>query len=405
MLNGSPLAAGGTFTQADIDSSRISYQQKAVKPIASAGQLNLSGPPKISGANAVWAADDGTGDSEIFFYNGGTGSVTQVTNNGVNDTLPQISGSNVVWKSDTGTAAEIYLYNGSTGVTTRVTNNSIEDTNPQISDTFIAWQKQYTTESDVGYYRLSTGTSGTIDGSISYDDTQVKLSGTKVAFTRNDLTPADLDGIYFYNLDGGGTPIRVAAKNAAYSDSLVGIAGSTVVWERYYSASSQSDILYDSDPNVGGFNVISNNPDFNDYNTIVSDSSIAFIRNQVLSNNFDGIYLYEFGSGNTTRITTTLASSPTISGLSGSNIAWYDNSSGHYQVSLYSNGVTKPVAGGAVEEALFALSGANGVWIGGTLVNFNKVFFYDGTTPSDTFGFTVSDGSLSTSGTFNVTIS
>jgi len=82
--------------------------------------------PKISGNNIVWYANDGN-DDEIYWWDGS--ATTQFTNNATDDKFPAISGSNVAWMRDDGDDFEIYLWDGSARCrlpTTRKSTISVE---------------------------------------------------------------------------------------------------------------------------------------------------------------------------------------------------------------------------------------------------------------------------------------
>jgi beta propeller repeat protein len=394
-LNGNRLNAGSTFTQADLDSSRISYQQNPAKSIAS-GQPVDANSLKTSGVNAVWSAQDSSGDSEIFFFNGS--SVKQLTNNTVADSKPQIAGDNVVWQSGTGANAEIYLYKGSTGQTLRITNDGSADSAPQISDSHIVWQKRSGGQSNVLFYNLSNGTTGTISNSGSSSDNQPLLSGNKVAFVRD-------SGIHFADL-GSGNVTQASSSAGSYTDTLKGITGNTVVWERRYSATGDTDILYNTNP-ASPISVrnVNSSAVFNDTNAIVEGNSIAFIRNQTNGNSHDGIYRFNLSSGTEQQLTGSLPSTAQLTGMSGADIVGHSIVPGQVKTFIYRAGALTQLDGGAAQEGSASISGSNLMWLGGSsLNNPNQVFQYDSATSSDSIGFNVSDGGLSTDGTLNITI-
>ncbi|MBD1853090.1 cadherin-like domain-containing protein [Leptolyngbya sp. FACHB-711] len=393
-LNGNRLSAGSTFTQADLDANRISYQQNSTKAIAS-GTIDANSL-KTAGVNAVWSAQDGTGDSEIFLFNGS--SVQQLTNNTVTDSKPQIAGDNVVWQSGAGANAEIYLYKGSTGQTLQLTNDGSADSAPQISDSHVVWQKRSGNQSSVQFYNLSNGATGTLNNSTSNGDNQPLLAGNKAAFLRD-------NGIYFADLSSG-TVTQASSNAASYADTLKGITGNTVVWERRYSATGDTDILYNTNPTspISAQNVNSSAV-FNDTNAIVAGNTIAFIRNQTSGSTADGIYLFNLGTRTEQQLTGSLPSNAQLTGLSGSDIVGQSIVPGQVKTFVYRAGALAQLDGGAVQEGAASISGSTLMWLGGnSLNNPNQVFLYDSATRSDSFGFSVSDGGLSTDGTLNITI-
>lgn len=398
-LNNNRLTTGSTFTQADLDNNSIRYQQNPAKAIAS-GQIDPNSL-KTSGVNAVWAAQDGSGDSEIFFFNGS--SVRQLTDNAVNDSKPQIAGNSVVWQSGSGANSEIYLYKGSTGQTLRLTNDSSDDASAQISDSYVVWQKQAGGQSNVQFYSLSGNTVGTLGNSSSGGDTQPLLAGDKVAFVRDGL--GSNSGIYFGDLSSGS--VTQASRSAnSYTDTLKGITGSTVVWERRYATTGDTDILYNSNPSSpNAVRNVNSSAVFNDTNAIVSGNSIAFIRRQTSGDAANGIYLYNLSSGTEQRLTGSLPSTAQLTGMSGSEIVGQSIVPGQVKTFVYRAGTLTQLDGGAIQEGAASISGSTLMWLGGnSLSNPNQVFMYDSATSSDSFGFSVSDGGLATDGSLNITI-
>ncbi len=93
---------------------------------------------EISGDNMCWLGDDGH-DDEVFFYDGSTGTIRQISDNAYDDWFPRISGRNVVWYCrDAGTLSdEIYYFNGAG--TERLTSNSWTDAYPDVSGNNVVW--------------------------------------------------------------------------------------------------------------------------------------------------------------------------------------------------------------------------------------------------------------------------
>jgi hypothetical protein len=403
-LNGTLLGVGSAFTQTDIDNNRLTYKQNSVKTISSTGGIAAGDPPKISGSNVVWAAQDSTGDTEIFLYRGSMGAVTQLTNNAVDDRDPEIFGSNVVWQSDTGTNAEIYLYNGTTGVTTQLSNNSVEDRNAKISDGYVVWQRQISaSHHDIRYYRLSDGLSGTVDPSATFDDTDPAISGSKVVFRRDDTAATVSDGIYFVDLASGTGETQVSFGNSTYTDRRPQISGSTVVWERDFTDGNR-DIRYDSDLLVPGSQVIDSSPTLIDEQPLISGNHIVFERTGTPGSTQDGGYVFNISTGTVNRFIS--ASSYSINSIDGNLVGWTTGGGGA-TANLYNiaTGTAQVLDGGVSLQGLVSVSGPNAAWLGASGPSVvDRLFFYDGSIVADSFGFSVSDGSLTTNGTFNFTI-
>jgi len=75
-------------------------------------------------------------------------TVTQLTNNSINDRDPQISGSNVVWVGTfPATRSEIFIWDGTS--TTQLTNNNTYDRDPQISGSSVVWHGRDGSDSEI----------------------------------------------------------------------------------------------------------------------------------------------------------------------------------------------------------------------------------------------------------------
>ncbi len=66
-------------------------------------------------------------------------SITQITDNGVNDEVPQVSGNRIVWRAYDGHDHEIMLYDAITGAITQLTDNAAEDWEPHIAGAAVVW--------------------------------------------------------------------------------------------------------------------------------------------------------------------------------------------------------------------------------------------------------------------------
>ncbi|HEY9625548.1 MAG TPA: cadherin-like domain-containing protein [Crinalium sp.] len=407
--NGVALGQGGTFTQADIDGGLISYQQQAV-----------AGVPDTTGITSI-----------------------------------RISGSSAAWISGTGTNAEVYYLNGATGAVTRLTNDSLEDVSVNIDGNTVVWQTKVGANNSDIKFSLDGAAAVTLDSTTTLDDTNPFVSGSKIAFERQDSKSGN-DGIFIYDT---GTSKLVNTKAAPSSKiggakvTLNGISGSNALWTAVYGTgnAAQGDVYF-SDGNTS--KAISTSASLNDFNPIISGSKILFQRNASGVNN-DGIFSYDLGTNQATKLTPANTDSAKLQlvGFDGTNAVWtFSTGSGQaaQRDIFFYNGTTataidnstsfddfSPVLSGS--NLLFVRKGlgdttSDGVYLYNTstlaftrlstsatdvpagLVGSNalwqstsdagtQLFAYDGTTTTDSFGFSVSDGSLSVDGTLNITIS
>jgi TolB protein len=97
-------------------------------------------------------------------YAGST--VTQVTDNAYEDSLPQIQGDYVVWQGRMETDWEIFVYNITTGVTTRVTDNSYDDVFPRTDGNHVVWLELGESGGEIFVYDIASE----IAIQVTYDD-------------------------------------------------------------------------------------------------------------------------------------------------------------------------------------------------------------------------------------------
>ncbi|MBD2088360.1 hypothetical protein H6F67_00540 [Microcoleus sp. FACHB-1515] len=438
LFNNAPLALNSTFTQADIDSGRISYRNQSTKEIPNSN--SSSAFVYTSGNNAAWISGSGS-NAEIYFYNGATGQTKRLTTNSVEDSSLAISGSNAAWISGTGTNAEIYFYNGTTDATTRVTTNSRRDRELSLDGELVAWRTDYSDESDV-QYSINGGSVAAVDSSTSHSDFNPIVSGSYISFDRsfgsNTTNPAR--GIYLFN-----TNTRASAIKLPFSD--VGrvfnrkMFGSKVAWNILPDNTDLYDIYFYDGSNTFS---IDNSNTIDDYLTSISGSgAIAFTRKTsstdskqvfwapAISNPMDlrsvgsnvfglpeasGTYLtwdtrygsdknVEYYNGSTTySIDNGTRYNDDFSRISGSNIAFRRDDTlgaaddGWYLFDLEAV-TTRRITSDITNLSVVGMNGKN-VFLHNTANS--RLLFYNGTTNADSFGFTVSDGSVSTSGTFNI---
>jgi hypothetical protein len=406
VLNGVPLQLNATFTQDDINNGRVNYQQT---PIHAIGKTSSRiDPPRISGSNVVWSSFDGT-DNEIFFYNGTTGAVKQLTNNSVDDTNPQIFGKNVVWQSGNDDSTEIFFYNGTTGATRRLTKNSSKDYAPQISDNYVIWQSKFGDRySHIQFWNSRENQFGTVGNDEDLNDFQPSLDGSVLAFRRNQISGDTNDGIYVLNLqfaNDGDTPLKITSN-----ENLSGLSRSTVVWSKLYKNTSGSDSDVEFWDQRRTIYSVNNSSTFDDDSPVVSDPYIAFQRRQASNISRNGVYLYNIDTASTTRIGNyTDYGLPYQQGISGNHVVWTDGGGtlgNDTEVFFYNGNKTLQLTNDSTGDTDPVVSGPNVAWLNQNYqTQAKRILFYDGTTTKDNFGFTVADGAGgSTSGLFSITI-
>ncbi|HEY9630487.1 MAG TPA: cadherin-like domain-containing protein [Coleofasciculaceae cyanobacterium] len=394
LLNGSSLTIGAKFTQAQIDGGQVGYRNefgiKRITSSPSAGYDSL----KISGLNAVWL-DQG----EIYFYNGTTSATTKLTTNGSNFN-PQISGSNIVWERIApGEDAEIFVYNGSS--VTQLTNDTLQDRSPKISGAYVTWirtssrdpQSPFYYRTQIQLYDGSTGQIAQIASGTEYSN--VDISGTNLTWER-------FNEIYFYN----GSTTTLTGNNAE-QDGLPQVSGSNIAWVGsdsdtnaiyrdaiYFYNGSQTTKLANvrgsiGDHEISGSNVVWSGANVNFTEPNSGDKEIYFYNGnsvaQLTSNSFEDVY-------------------PNISG---SNIVWIrrdsnnDGDNNDNEIYFYNGSSAIQLANNLTYTSndLLQISGSNVAWTSG------EGIFFSNSATTDTFGFSVTDGAGgTTSGTFDIAI-
>jgi hypothetical protein len=405
--NGTPLGANATFTQSDIDGGLISYQQQAVKSI-----------PDTIGITSI-----------------------------------KVSGSNAAWISGTGTSAEVYYLNGATGAVTRLTNDNLEDTSVNLDGGTVVWQTKVAANNSDIRYSVDGAAAVTISNATTLDDTNPFVSGSRIVFERQNSANNN-DGIFGYDISTGTTTTN-ALPSSRLSGAVVtlsGISGTNVVWTARYGsgANAERDIYVFN----GTSSEAINTSNFDDFNPILAGSKVLFQRNGSGTSN-DGIFVYDITADTTTKLTPNGANSDNLqlTAFDGTNavltLRTGTGATAQRDVFFY-NGTTATAIDGSTTFDDFAptLSGGNilfvrkgltdatndGVYLYNTataaftrlstsatdvpagIVGSNalwtntsgtdtQLFSYDGTSTTDSFGFSVSDGSLSVNGTLNITIS
>ncbi|REJ88091.1 MAG: PEP-CTERM sorting domain-containing protein [Planctomycetota bacterium] len=250
--------------------------------------------PQLSGSNLVWYGDDGT-DSEIFYYDGSV--ISQITSNSTVDAHPQISGNNIVWHGWDGNDYEIFHYDGVT--TTQITNNNVDDDFPKIAGSDITWRAWDGNDYELFYYDGLTTTQITNN---SVDDKEYQISSGTVVWEASDGD----DEIYFFD----GTTTTQLTQNSRL-DQDPQISGSNIVWNSY-DGSDYQIMLYDgtTTTQLGGVDSYKATPQ-------VSGDYVAWLED--VGGGSNQVFLYD--GSTTTQVSDTSTIIDTLV-LSGDRLAW-----------------------------------------------------------------------------------
>ncbi|MEB3831704.1 cadherin domain-containing protein [Phormidium sp. CCY1219] len=370
-LNGTPLFGNDTFTQADIDSDRLTYTHGILK--LSHNYTNDTGEA-ISGSNAVWSRYNGD-SSDIMFYDGNT--VKSIYRyNDTHSLDPQISGSNVVWEAYDGNDWEIFFYDGN--ATRQVTDNTTDDRSPQISGSNLVWEGVDGLDREIFFYDGNGITQLSDNLTPDFDPT---ISGSNVAWVRlNGLT----EEIFFYD----GNSSRNISQNLLVADRVPQISGSNVVWETSQLLDNEIS-FYD-----GNATTLLTNNLTNDQSPQISGSQVVWYGPGGTDGGLDNeIFFYD---GTSVTQLTTNDTDDFDPHISNSNVVWHgsggiDGGSDN-EIFFYDGTNVTQLTANAMNDDYPQLSGANAVWSADD--GDSEIFFSPmaGASASDRFIFSVSDG-------------
>jgi beta propeller repeat protein len=372
-LNGNTAAVGNTFTQADIDSGKVTYlnkggiRQLTTNEFYEGGEGEFDG--NIEGDRVVWSGSDGM-DNEIYMFDGNT--VIQLTDNETNDYQPTLSGRNVVWEGSDGNDSEIFFYNGTT--VSQLSNNTFYDNDYQISGNNVVWIGNDGNDDEIFFYNGTTTTQLTNN---TTDDYGPRISGNNVVWAGSD---GNDDEIFFYN---GTTTTQLTSNTTNDFDPL--ISGSNVVWGA--DSSTGREIFFFNGTTVS--QLTNNAIDDSDY--LISGSNVVWAGDT--SANSKDIFL--FNGTTTTQLTNNTSRFDYPQQISGSKIVWVGRTDLTYATNVfyYDGSQIKQVTDG-YRNYDAQVSGVNVVWsgTGGSDSGKDNEIFFANLARQDMFGFTVSDG-------------
>jgi hypothetical protein len=189
--------------------------------------------PQISGENVVWQGyydpwpEPGVIGYKIFYYDGS--NIHQLTDN-FSDYSPQISGNNVTWQGYATNSTEIFYCEAPYGSIKQLTDNTVEDSLPQISGSTVVWQSRVPDTPwpylhEVYMCDASEAVPSPVKLVGSLDNVYPQVSGSNVAWQGFDGSDNE---IFFY--DGAADEIIQLTDNDV-DDSLPQISGDNVAWQ------------------------------------------------------------------------------------------------------------------------------------------------------------------------------
>jgi hypothetical protein len=396
LFNGSPLAAGGSFTQADIDQGRIAY--RSTRPGIQV--LGTGTTPMVSGFNIVWAGpggSDGGSDNEIFFFDGI--STRQLTQNSLDDRVEGMDGNQVVWSSQVGGVSQgratydLYTWDGNS--TTRLTDNAVNEDFVGVQDGNLFWTSPVGAPDARGQatYEVFYAKAGQVQQLTrnAVNETLEDFQGS-TAVWEADVGPLDAANqptseIFFFN----GSTVQQLTNNAV-DDESPRIDSGRIIWSSKsggldLGAPTSEIMLYDG----GQVRQLTNNST-DDFVGDISGNTIAWMSRTGPANGL-GLKSYEifrFDGTNTQRITTNAADDFVIQ-ADGSNLFWmgltgrpdgYGQSS--YELYTSDGSKTTQLTNNQVNDLPIGLIGSQAVWYSQTGPKdaqgaiTRELFYYDG---------------------------
>ena len=241
-------------------------------------------------------------------------TITQLTDNNLNDTIPQIDAGKVVWSASDGNDPEIFFYDGNN--TVQVTDNEVFDNTPQISGNNLVWQR-------------------------TQEDPLLNLFGDSE--------------VIFYD---GTTETSLATVNAP---TIPAIAGNNIVWGEDFLFGGRI-LLFDGTETTqltesGAFIPINSNS--------ISENSIVWTSGIDFNTGSSDIFFYD--GTDTTQITNGGVNLLPV--VSGNNVAWSgaDVSTGQNtsDIFFYNGTETIQLTDDDVFDVAVGISGNNVVWATG----------------------------------------
>ncbi|MBW1858495.1 MAG: hypothetical protein JRI70_00095 [Deltaproteobacteria bacterium] len=158
-------------------------------------------------------------------------TITQVTANSIEDSLPQVKGNLVVWQGYDGNDWEVFLYNVATGTTIQITDNDEDDVSPQTDGRYVVWLGFNDGEWDVFFW---DGTEVRSISDVSAEDMAPQIADGVIVWTSKPLDGGFLGPgeIVLYEA-ASGTKLELSAQvdpGNTLDDRLPIINDGAVVW-------------------------------------------------------------------------------------------------------------------------------------------------------------------------------
>ena len=308
---------------------------------------------QVSEGNIVWSANDGN-DTEIFFYNGS--EISQLTNNEVFDQTALISGSNLVWvRTETDpfssgliSESEIIFYDG--------TNSSsianVEGvTIPAISGNNVAWGEGSFFGGRIFFYD-GTSTSEISDSGVFIPINSSSISGDNLVWTSG--LDQGYDAVFFYD---GVTTTQINDNDLANVNLLPSVSGNNIAWTSAEEATTGNEtgeiFFYD------GTDTIQLTDDDE------QKAVIGVAGNNVIWSSGDGLIsanLFIYNGTETIQLTSDETEIFDGASISGNNVVWAESDGNDLEIFLYDGNTTTQITDNDLDDSLPDIDGDNIVW-------------------------------------------
>lgn len=242
-------------------------------------------------------------------------TITRVTSNFYEDSLPHIEGDYLVWQGRTNGNWEIFLHEISAGTTTQLTDNGYDDLWPQTDGEYVVWQGFMDGEWDVF---LWDGTETWVISERGVDDVAPRIGNGFVVWTAEPMADgiASPSEIVFYDIDAQIIVTLSATVDAEnmLDDTSPRIYDQGVSWLQSDDEGNTTIWFY----NFSDGTVVTN-PGQVRMNTPERDGDLTVVTR--FCGGSSELFLYSQKSGNSWRITQNQADEK-YPGISGNRIAW-----------------------------------------------------------------------------------
>lgn len=225
-LEGRTLQVNQQFTQEDIDKGRLSYTN-TVKT----RQLNQRNVRNFnrSETTIVWEEFDGN-DYEIYLYDDLTNSVTQISNNEIDDELEIVADAGTVWQSVNGDISTLFFYDRLQKRTIQLATDNITDITDSISnrvqsvsDVGVVWSRgRFLDLGQLFFYNSATNQTIQLTDEGTFETvTQARIFWQTGSFLE------ETEQLLFYDV----ARARTVAISGIGSNRFESISDATVVWK------------------------------------------------------------------------------------------------------------------------------------------------------------------------------